>query len=273
MWIIYRVRSLDGKIISIFQEALSFGKENDFGTTDICEIARRMCLLPKVNSNKSRVVVITQVSPPLHAHWSKYWRKLNSHASKWRYDDIFAGLKRGFRFYQENLFVFFSSCLLKFISWVTVEIVIKIFWDIDSGQKRQIFLTFCTPAIFVLTKQKIWNLKGSPDPSHFIFEINVGKRRIRHRTILYLNYAICNRFWVDLEIQFQGLFNVGSAFFSTLTSKIKWLGSELPLKEFLTFTRNPFEQLNNGLIFVSSCLLKQFYFSNVNIILRVLSQL
>ena len=42
---------------------MSFGKENDFGTTDICEIARRMCLLPKVNSNKSRVVVITQVSP------------------------------------------------------------------------------------------------------------------------------------------------------------------------------------------------------------------
>ena len=23
-------------------------------------------------------------------------------------------------------------------------------------------------------------IKGSPDPSHFIFEINVGKRRIRH---------------------------------------------------------------------------------------------
>ena len=44
---------------------MSFGKENDFGTTDICEIARRMCLLPKVNSNKSRVVVITQVSPTL----------------------------------------------------------------------------------------------------------------------------------------------------------------------------------------------------------------
>ena len=52
---------------------MSFGKENDFGTTDICEIARRMCLLPKVNSNKSRVVVITQVSPswtvqPFYGH-------------------------------------------------------------------------------------------------------------------------------------------------------------------------------------------------------------
>lgn len=46
------------------EEALSFGKENDFGTADICEIARRMCLLPKVNSNKSRVVVITQGAEP-----------------------------------------------------------------------------------------------------------------------------------------------------------------------------------------------------------------
>ena len=46
-------------------------------------------------------------------------------------------------------------------------------------------------------------IKGSPDQSHFIFEINVGKRRIRHRTTLNLNDLIFNRFWVDLEIQFQ----------------------------------------------------------------------
>ena len=45
-------------------------------------------------------------------------------------------------------------------------------------------------------------LKGSPDPSHFIFEINVGKSQIRHRTTLNWNDAIFNRFWVDLEIQF-----------------------------------------------------------------------
>ena len=31
------------------------------------------------------------------------------------------------------------------------------------------------------------NVKGSSDPSHFIFEIYVGKRRIRHRTTLNLN--------------------------------------------------------------------------------------
>ena len=45
--------------------------------------------------------------------------------------------------------------------------------------------------------------KGSSDPSHFISEINVGKSRIRHRTTLILNGVIFNRFWVDLEIQFQ----------------------------------------------------------------------
>ena len=30
--------------------------------------------------------------------------------------------------------------------------------------------------------------KGSSDPSHFIFEINVGKGRIRHRTTLKFNF-------------------------------------------------------------------------------------
>ena len=44
-------------------------------------------------------------------------------------------------------------------------------------------------------------LKGSSDLSHFIFEINVVKSRIRHKTTL--NDAIFNRFGVDLEIQFQ----------------------------------------------------------------------
>ena len=46
-------------------------------------------------------------------------------------------------------------------------------------------------------------LKGSSDQSHFIFENNVGKKRIRHRTTLNLNDPTPNRFWVDLEIEFQ----------------------------------------------------------------------
>ena len=37
-------------------------------------------------------------------------------------------------------------------------------------------------------------VKGSPDPSHFIFETNVEKSRIRQRTTLNLNDVIFNRF-------------------------------------------------------------------------------
>ena len=56
----------------------------------------------------------------------------------------------------------------------------------------------------------IWNwmyidsisVKGSSDASHFIFEINVGKSRIRHRTTLNLNGIIFYRFIVDLEIHY-----------------------------------------------------------------------
>ena len=45
---------------------------------------------------------------------------------------------------------------------------------------------------------EIWlDFKGSSHPNHFIFEIHVGKSRIRHRTTLKLND---NRLRVDLEI-------------------------------------------------------------------------
>ena len=36
--------------------------------------------------------------------------------------------------------------------------------------------------------QPFSDFKGSPDPSHFIFKIKVGKRRIRHGTTLNLNF-------------------------------------------------------------------------------------
>ena len=48
--------------------------------------------------------------------------------------------------------------------------------------------------------------KGSPYPSHFIFDINVGKSRIRRRTTLELNEVIFYWFWVDMEIQFETRF-------------------------------------------------------------------
>ena len=53
----------------------------------------------------------------------------------------------------------------------------------------------CTPA---QARIRYESFKGSSDPSHFIFEINVGKGRIR--------------------------------LFPILISKIYWLGFELPLK-------------------------------------------
>ena len=37
--------------------------------------------------------------------------------------------------------------------------------------------------------ENIHFVKGSSDTSHFIFQVNVGKRRIRHRTTLNLNDA------------------------------------------------------------------------------------
>ena len=40
-------------------------------------------------------------------------------------------------------------------------------------------------------------LKGSSDPSHFIFDINVGKRRIRHITNLKLNGEFPDRLKID----------------------------------------------------------------------------
>ena len=48
-------------------------------------------------------------------------------------------------------------------------------------------------------KMKSFRFKGSSDPSQSIFQINVGKRRIRHRTTL--NDLISNRFCVDREIK------------------------------------------------------------------------
>ena len=44
--------------------------------------------------------------------------------------------------------------------------------------------------------RKIIIFKGSPDPSHFIFEINVGKSRIRH-TISKLNDEFLDRVQID----------------------------------------------------------------------------
>ena len=70
-------------------------------------------------------------------------------------------------------------------------------------------------------------LKGSSDPNHFIFEINAAKGRIRHRTTLNLNDIIFNRFGSRFNFR---LVLCRIRLFPTLDSRIRWLGSALPLK-------------------------------------------
>ena len=41
---------------------------------------------------------------------------------------------------------------------------------------------------------------GIQDPRHFIFEINVGKSRIRHTTTLKLNDELLDRLQIDLRV-------------------------------------------------------------------------
>ena len=47
------------------------------------------------------------------------------------------------------------------------------------------------------------HFKGSPDQSHFIFEINVGEGRIRHRRTQESNFQIDSKTIGDEDIQVQ----------------------------------------------------------------------
>ena len=76
---------------------------------------------------------------------------------------------------------------------------------------------------------KLGWFKSRPYPSHFIFDIIVGKRRIRHTTTLQLIDEFPNRFKIDWRFKFRVVI-CRIHFFLTLISKIKWLGSGLPLK-------------------------------------------
>ena len=71
-------------------------------------------------------------------------------------------------------------------------------------------------------------LKGSPYPSHFIFDTNVGNNRIRHRTTLKLNDEFLDRLQIDWKFQFR-IVICRIRLFPTLISIIKWLESEQPL--------------------------------------------
>ena len=73
------------------------------------------------------------------------------------------------------------------------------------------------------------HFKGSPDQTHFIFEINVGEGRIRHRRTQESNFQIDSKTTEDDIIESRFVL-CRIRLFPTLISKIKWLGSELPLK-------------------------------------------
>ena len=80
-----------------------------------------------------------------------------------------------------------------------------------------------TNVVNTITEVRWNNFKGGPDHSHFIFEINVGKSRIRHRTTLKLNNLL-----LILSRSRKSSFNLSVVLgrirlFPTSISKIKWL--------------------------------------------------
>ena len=82
-------------------------------------------------------------------------------------------------------------------------------------------------------------IKGSSDPSHFIFEINVGKKRIRHRTTPKLNSRSAQN-WLKMTSYKFRVVLCRIRQFPTLISKIKWLRSGLSLKLSSLFSSEKF---------------------------------
>ena len=106
----------------------------------------------------------------------------------------------------------FMVCLhnVKLMLFQTLEKII--FWQIGKfpGNERRI--------------------KGSPDPSHFMFEINVGiLDRIRYRTAPNFEWRRFNRFWKLTSFKLRVVLS-RNRLFPKLISKIKWLVYELPLR-------------------------------------------
>ena len=56
--------------------------------------------------------------------------------------------------------------------------------EVDYHGIKQLLMPLLPSSGINLGKFEFKYIKDSPDPSHFIFEIHVGKRRIRHRTNL-----------------------------------------------------------------------------------------
>ena len=67
--------------------------------------------------------------------------------------------------------------------------------DLTSATVPRATLPPCDNCKYQLLHRAIYWL--SQEPSHLIFEINVGKRRIRHRSEFFLNDVNYNRFSID----------------------------------------------------------------------------
>ena len=68
------------------------------------------------------------------------------------------------------------------------------------------------------------NFIGCSDPSHLIFGINVGKRRIRHTMALKLNNESLNRLKIQIQSQ-----SMSDPPLSDIDFKVKWLRTGLSL--------------------------------------------
>ena len=89
------------------------------------------------------------------------------------------------------------------------------FWFLDSEITR--FMNFESDQSFPGGGRRHNNLKGSPDQTHFIFEIIVGKRQIRHK----------NR-WNMTSFKFRVVLCRIRLFPTLISEKKKWLESGLP---------------------------------------------
>ena len=96
---------------------------------------------------------------------------------------------------------------------------------------------------FCQRRSKIF--KNRPDPSNLIFEMNVRKRRIEHTTNLKLKDVFLDLLKIYWRFKFSVIIS-RIRFLPTLILKIKWLWSELSLKNSINPQKpNHFHQVDN----------------------------
>ena len=149
-----------------------------------------------------------------------------------------------------NILGYFLSTLCPFFSEILV-LPDSIFWD------------FGTFDIFNFSEILVRDLNGHPDPSHFIFEFNVKKRRIRLRACGWMmNFYINIKSIPNIAIQIQSR-TLSDTTLSDMDFKYQM--AWLPLMK-----RTEIEQVNFGLKFpaitrpkLSGNLLKSLFITSI----------